>query len=303
VTNPGPEKCEPGGDYCGTPTGWRRCRRCRTAHNADLRNSRGLTRQQRDHVLLLLRAGRNADQATASAGVTKTSVSVASTSDGELRAALDGYPEAIQKAARLGDYLAALIRTGGDIPLAVQVSKIPNFRALDNYRRTGPLFAAAEQAILQWVDQTTKRTTGRIPDDLLDRAASILEKDPDVTLASVARAIGVANGVTLRKAARRHARLRAALPAARATDRPLAFTPEKDQLLRDLWPDRTRSRKDIAGSLGVSESSLDARVKHLGLPSRLTFRTGRRGIPATRNTPDNTPPTLEDPACPPNPRT
>ncbi|MGW5353382.1 hypothetical protein ACWERV_23085 [Streptomyces sp. NPDC004031] len=300
MTSTASVKCAEGGDYCGTPTGWRRggrCRRCRTAHNADLRNSRGLTGQQREHVLRLLRTGRDVDQAAVSAGVTPSLLAGVSSTDGELRAALDGYPEAVQRAARFGDYLAALIRTGGDVPLALQASKITSLSGLVSYRHNDPLFNAAEQAVLQWIDQASQGTTRQVPDELLDHAARLLEDDPTTSLAAVARAIGVANSSSLRYAARRHDRLRAALPPKlRASTKPSVFTPEKDKLLRELWPDKSRSREDIASVLGVSLASLSARVRALELPPRLTFRTGRRGISASRHAPAGPP--VEDPACP-----
>lgn len=282
VTTGTPAKCEKGGEYCGTPTGWRRggrCRRCRTAHNADLRKSRGLTSDQRAHFLRLLRAGQSVDQAAASAGVTVGSVNGSSINDGELRAALDGYPEPVQRVARLGDYLAALTRTGGDVALARQASGIGGSASLDKYRVSNPLFAAAEQAILEWIDQDYKRPHPQVPDELLDRAALLLEADPKPTLTSVARAIGV-SPQSLRPASRRHERLRAALPPLRSkpSGREPVFTPEKDEQLRVLWPDKNVSVEEISKRLGLSRTTVAARASRLLLPPRSIARAGRRGI-------------------------
>lgn len=280
-------RCAEGGEYCGTPTGWRRggrCRRCRTAHNADLRQSRGINAEQRAHFLRLLRAGRDVNQAAASAGVTVAMLAASSVSDGELRAALDGYPEAVQRTARLGDYLAVLTRTGGDVPLAARASAVGSVSALNSYREHDPLFNAAEREVLAWIDQARTRTWSRTPDELLDIAARMLEEDPSTTMTAAARAAGLAGAHSLRAASRRHQRLRAALPPKRqAQSRPSQskFTPEKDQLLRELWPDRNNSVKDIVRLLGVSRSGLTQRVRELNLPRRMQdFRAGRRGITA-----------------------
>lgn len=288
------ERCEEGGDYCGTPTGWRRggrCRRCRTSHNADLRKYRGLTGDQRAHFLWGLRAGQSIDQAAASAGVTAGTVNRSSTYDGELRAALDGYSAPVQRVARLGDYLAALTRTGGDITLACQVSAVGTVN-LPGYRAGDPLFSAAEQAILKWVDQATARPAARLPDSLLDEAARLLEADPKPTMNSVVRRLGVSDR-SLRYAAGRHERLRAALPPVvpRGSGKRSAFTPEKDEQLRALWPDKNISKKELADLLGVSISTLSSRVSDLSLPRRITARTGRNGTWNQRHVPDNSTPT------------
>lgn len=298
MTDPAPAKCDKGGPYCGTPNGWRRggrCRRCRTAHNADLRKRRGLTPEQRAHFLRLLRAGQSTHEAAASAGVPAGKVAAASSLDGELRAALDGYPQAIQRAARLGDYLAALTRTGGDVNLAVRISAVGTTAALYSYRKRDPLFNSAEKAVLVWIDQATQHTRSRVSDELLDQAARMLEDDPTVALQSVADTIGVADATSIRHAASRHERLRAALPAPGVRNRVWTskFTPEKDQLLREMWPDKNHSVVDIANLLGVSPGGAKLRANVLGLPPRTTARTGRRGIPASPPAPT----TKETPEC------
>jgi hypothetical protein len=279
--DPSSPKCDSPGTSCGTPSGWRqggRCFRCRTAHNADLRARRGLTAEQRNHFLRVLRAGRAPDEAAASAGVTRGSLAQAAIADGELRAALDGQPVRVQRTARLGDYLAALTRTGGDVSLACRMSAVGTTDALDSYRED-PLFEAAERALLDWIDQASGRTWTPLPDSLLDRAAALFEAEPKPGITSVARAIG-ATADALRSSASRHERLRAALPPKRRTSGNrvgVHLTDEQEQLLREMWPDRNVSLKEIAQRLGIQEGRVLYRAKMLGLPTRQTASKGRKG--------------------------
>lgn len=262
------ETCEAPGKTCGTPTGWRkggRCWRCRIAHNADTNRYRGLHPQQRQHVLALLRVGRSVDQAAAAAGTTRRQLAAASAVDGELRAALDGLSSEIQRAARLGDYLAALTRTGGDRQLAAIICGLTPDK-LDGYRAHQETFAAAEAAVLAMIG-ASPRANARVTDAQLDKVAQLLEDGASIS--DAAKAAGVAKPSNLRFYTKRHPRLAAALPPRR--DWPIKTrkkSPELFARLEELWGDKTLTYRQIADDLGVSTSAVRLWAAELGLPRR-----------------------------------
>ena len=138
---------------CGTPSGWRaggRCPRCCAAHNRDDTKRRGLTADQRNAALRDLRSGGNTASAAEAAGVSPRSLSQSARTDSELRAALDGAPEAIQVIAPRGDWLAALVRLGGDQKAAALAVGI-NPSQPNNWRLADPDFDAVVVALLAWV--------------------------------------------------------------------------------------------------------------------------------------------------------
>ncbi|MGW3563516.1 hypothetical protein ACWDSL_06380 [Streptomyces sp. NPDC000941] len=277
------EGCSAPATSCGTPAGWRaggRCVRCRIAHNAETGRYRGLTAEQRQHFLSLLRAGHGIDQAATAAGVTRQRLAAASKGDGELRAALDGRSVEVQRAARLGDYLAALTRTGGDVALAAAVCGFPE-KGLHFYRREQPHFAAAEEAVLNMIEASAP-AHGRVTDAQLDDVAEKIANGMSM------RQAALANGVTpsnLRLYARNHQRLAAALPPLRPQMGPKEKkrTPERLERLRELWPDQNLTVAQIAAALGVSVASVQNWAAKMGLPRRRGRRPGRRiGAAPTR---------------------
>lgn len=217
------EECEAPRTRCGTPSGWRaggRCPRCRAAHNQDAAKRRGLREDQRSLALRDLRSGGTATSAAEAAGVSPQSLSQAARSDSELRAALDGAPESIQAIAPRGDWLAALVRLGGDQKAAALAVGI-NPKQPGNWRQADPDFNAAVVALLAWIDRAgarpirSRRVDGRkwgVTVAELDEAAAHLERG--ASMATAARLTGLSRQ-TLADRAEDSSRLAAALETRR----------------------------------------------------------------------------------------
>ncbi|MBM9510060.1 hypothetical protein [Actinacidiphila acididurans] len=277
-----PSGCAEGGSYCGTPTGWRRggrCVRCRIAHNAEAGRYRGLTEDERTTFLAALNAGRTADAAAAHAGVSLKKLAAASILDGELRAALDGMPPEVQKAARMGEYLAALTRTGGSAQLALTITGLTSNRLAD-YRQQEPGFAAAEEAVMAWLRATKAAAVRKLSETRLDEAASVLEGGGSVTEA--AEAIHT-SATALRYAARRHPRLAAALPPKTNAGPKSSLTPDREKVIRELWGDLSIPMATIGKRLGVAGHTISRWGKELGLPPRRATALAGHRLPLPRN--------------------
>ncbi|THA29227.1 hypothetical protein E6R18_25310 [Streptomyces sp. A1277] len=215
------EGCDAPRTSCGTPSGWRaggRCPGCRAAKNRDDAKRRGLTDEQRNLALRSLRSGGTAASAAEAAGVSPQSLSQAARADSELRAALDGAPEAIQVIAQRGDWLAALVRSGGDQKAAALAIGI-NPNTPNSWRQRDPEFDAVVMAMLAWIDTAGARTVRRRRADgrnqgvtiaELDEAASYLESG--ATISEASRRTGMAGPTLIKRAADSH-RLSAALAA------------------------------------------------------------------------------------------
>lgn len=218
-----PEKCTAPRTSCGTPSGWRaggRCPHCRTAHNRDAGKRRGLREEQRNLVLRDLRSGGTAESAAEAAGISPRSLAQSARVDSELRAALDGAPEAIQVIAPRGDWLAALVRLGGDQKAAALAVGI-NPNQPNNWRQADPDFNAAVVALLAWIEKAgarpirSRRVDGRkwgVTVAELDEAAAHLERG--ASMATAARLTGLSRQ-TLADRAEDSPRLAAALEVRR----------------------------------------------------------------------------------------
>lgn len=252
---------------CGTAYGWRqrgRCPRCRTAHNEETNRYRGITAEQRATVLALLRTGRNAKEAAAAIGRTPRSLSARAVRDGELRAALDGSSVAEQVVAHLGDYLAALTRTGGNRSAAARQTGM-TLSTIDKAAVTHPHFGAAEKALREWITQSQSgiRLRIRIHDITLDKAAELIEQGGSVNAA--ASALGV-TGHGLRRAAPRSERLVAALELRRGKVGSCSgLTPENAERLRAAWGKPDLNILRLAKDMGVSRATLYGWAKQLNL--------------------------------------
>ncbi|MCF0086670.1 MULTISPECIES: hypothetical protein [unclassified Streptomyces] len=278
-------RCKAPKSSCGTASGWRaggRCVRCRLAHNAEANRYRGIDQRARSQFLDLLNDGTPVEDAADQAGVSVASLVASASYDGELRAALNGQPAAIQRAAHKGDYLAALTRTGGVMEEACLLAGV-DVESVTAWRAEDPAYAVAEDAVVRWIAslRISRRTT-RLDDEKLDRAASLLESGESVT--STAQAVGVST-TSLRKASGRHARLAAVLPPPsprRALGRVSQLTPQTKERLREMWPDSSLSLNVIAGRLGVSYPTVRRWAEEMGLPARGGSFSGRRR-PAVRD--------------------
>lgn len=259
--------CEAPGTSCGSASGWRqkgRCHRCRAAHNVEVNKYRGLQDDQRAEVLALLRAGRTREEAAAAIGKKPQTLSAAAAQDGELWAALGGLPLQTQRAARQGDFLAALTRTSGNAADACRLLGVD--RAVTRAWRDDPAYTAAEEAVLAWLRGRGIRPRVRVTDAMLDKAAALLEQGSTVTAA--ARAIGV-RPPTLNRAAGRHPRLAAALAGGlpRRRGKLSGLTPQVEAEFRAMWADRGLSAAGIARRLNVGSTTMTNWSRELGLPS------------------------------------
>ncbi|MFI8191408.1 hypothetical protein ACIF8T_21735 [Streptomyces sp. NPDC085946] len=227
-------------------------------------------------VLALLNEGASPEDAAAQAGVSVQSLVASAAHDGELRAALNGQPPAVQQAARKGDFLAALTRTGGILQEAALLADVDT-GTLQKWRTEDPAYAGVEDAVVRWLtSMRPPKHRAQLTDEQLDHAASLLEQGK--TIKEAARAVGV-SGQGLRNAGARHPRLAAALPPikekAKREGRASGLTPKIEAELRRMWADSSMSVTVMAGRLGVSPSTLRRWAKDdLQLPQRDT-RVGR----------------------------
>ncbi|MET9051203.1 hypothetical protein ABZW50_08625 [Streptomyces bacillaris] len=184
--------------------------------------------------------------------------------DSELRAAIDGMPLDVQLVAQRGDWVAALIRWGGDLPAASRSAGVPQGVVAD--WRGEPEFDAVVVSVLRWLDGLTETTTPqrrRVSEALLDKAAEYMEDEASVTQA--ARLVGVSVR-TLKQRALFHGRLRAAMQAAkgRRSEPGKKLTEEVADRLVALTLDSV-PRAQIAVKLGVSYNTITDWQKKLGL--------------------------------------
>lgn len=121
---------------------------------------RDLPAKARAVFLARLRSGESAEAAAEAAGVAAQSLEQTAQRDGELRAALDGMPAAVQVAAQRAEFLSALVCCGGDQPRAEARAGLP-VGAVSAWRRAEPEFDAAVVAILAWLDAVNARPRKR----------------------------------------------------------------------------------------------------------------------------------------------
>lgn len=266
--------CEAPRKTCGSASGWRvggRCPRCRAAHNRDTSARRGLGADQRVAVLGFLRAGRSVDEAAEAVGVKPQLLSHAARVDGELRAALDGMPEVVQVAARRGDWLAALTRTGG--AQAAAAKSIGLSLSTVKVWRQDPAFDAVMVALLDWLTTATGKDPRlvkvRVADAQLDAAAAYIEEGATITRA--AELVGTSQS-TLCLRAQQHERLQAAVEMAkkrprRGRGRKSGLTAEVAGRLRELWATGA-TNAEIAAELNVSKATLGKWRAALQLPRK-----------------------------------
>jgi len=145
--------------------------RCRLAHNHDTSRRRGLTDQQRYAFLTWLQSGKTVEAAAKEAGVTTQALAQAARRDGELRAALDGMPVGVQAAARRAEFMAALVRCGGNQMMAEAQAGLP-LGTVNNWRHADPGFDTAIQAIRSWL----KQAAGRPPRRSLSQAGDVADR-------------------------------------------------------------------------------------------------------------------------------
>lgn len=204
---------EPKGRHRGEPGGWHRggrCPRCRAARWAELEREARFSAGNRETLLAALRAGGDLQTAADTVGVSPWSVTQAAERDGELRATLAGHSAEEQTRARQRDFLRALRETQGDRVLAAWAVTYDELETVEWLADSA--YAVEEEQLLRTVAARAVRPRRRVGDELLDRAAELLETGASITEA--ARRVGVATG-TLRTRSEEHPRLAAALPPKR----------------------------------------------------------------------------------------
>ncbi|WP_458089466.1 hypothetical protein [Streptomyces malaysiensis] len=190
--------------------------------------------------------------------------------DGELRAALNGQPVGVQRAARKGDLLSALTRTGGVMRDALLLAGVDADTA-KAWRAEDPDYASAEDAVARWMASARGPKRKRRPpltDEELNKAAGLLEQGE--SLEAAGRAVGV-SGTGLRKASARHPRLAAAmLPpnAGKHRGRVSGLTPNVASEVRRMWADPSMNNTAIARHLGITAGTLRKWAESLELPDR-----------------------------------
>lgn len=256
--------CKAPAASCGTPAGWRaggRCVRCRLAHNNDTNRRRGLPRAERHTFLTMLRCGKSVEEAAETAGVTVSTLVQAARRDGELRAALDGMPIGVQSAAQRAEFLAALVRCGGNQRLAEAQAGLSRSTA-HNWRQDDPAFDAAVGAILAWLGVASSRPRkprAHLSQYDLERLRQMWQDG--VKGDEIAAELGV-NRVTVH-----HWRKRLDLPARKQSD---LMARSADQF-RKLWADGA-TYAQIRAVLGISDPTIGEWRKRLGLPGRAPQR-------------------------------
>lgn len=232
--------------------------RCRIAHNHDTSQRRGLTDQQRYAFLTWLRSGKTVEEAAEAAGVTAGALSQAARRDGELRAALDGMPVGVQVAARRAEFMAALVRCGGNQTLAEAQAGLPG-GTVGNWRQSDPGFDAVVQAVRGWLGAATtrqlrKRYTTLSPKDL-DRLREMWVNG--ATGQEIADELNVDRGTVSRW------RKRLDLPA---RQRPDLFGTLSGRF-RELWASGA-SYSQIRSELKIADPTISEWRKALDLPAR-----------------------------------
>lgn len=169
-----------------------------------------------------------------------------------------------------GDYLAALCHHAGDTTGAMTSIGKPK-HTTRSWRRDDPAFAAAERAVMTWIESTGIRVRkGGTPaaDAQIDRAIELLEQGEAIS--SAAKAAGVSSA-TLHNRARSEPRLAAAMAGRRGMQggqRGSRMSPETAQEIRRLWAIVDLKVDEIATLLSISVPTLYAYRRELGLPMR-----------------------------------
>ncbi|MFC4494784.1 hypothetical protein ACFPA8_11635 [Streptomyces ovatisporus] len=161
-------------------------------------------------VLAALRAGGTLESSAGALEMPVERLAAAALRDSEVQAALAGKPAEEQLRARRRDFLTALKETDGDRSLAAWSVALDELESVEWL--ADPAYAAQEELLLTAVAERACRPRRQIGDELLDRAADLLETGATITEA--ARSVGVATG-TLRSRSEEHPRLAAALPPKR----------------------------------------------------------------------------------------
>ncbi|MFF8422855.1 hypothetical protein [Streptomyces sp. NPDC015680] len=170
----------------------------------------------------------------------------------------------------MGDYLAALTRTGGSVELARMTTGLPK-NSLQNYREQEPEFAAAEKAVIQWLESANAKTVRGLSGARLTQAARLLERGASITEAAKAVNTSVS---ALRYASARHPFLASVLPQP-ITRGSETRTPERIAQLRRLWASSDKSEREIAEELGVAKNTVVSWARDLSLPTRRASGTDR----------------------------
>jgi transposase len=231
--------------------------RCRLAHNDDTNRRRGLTDTERSDFLAVLRAGKTVEEAAEEVGVTTVALVQAARRDGELRAALDGMPVEVQAAARRAEWLAALVRCGGNQALAESQAGLRRGTAA-NWRRLDPEFDAVVVAILTWLGVAVNRS--RRPNVYLSQEGVVRLGELWMSGAT-GEEIAAELGVSLSTVNRWRQKL--GLPLRRRNDLMDGLASQ----FRELWMGGA-SYSQIRAALGITYRTISKWRKDLGLPPR-----------------------------------
>lgn len=236
--------------------------RCRLAHNNDTnRRRRALTEMQRYEFLTLLRTGTSIEDAAERVGVTAHVLAQVASRDGELRAALDGMTVQVQVAAQRAEWLAALVRCGGNQKLADAQAGLSHGLS-SNWLNNDPEFSAAVAAIRTWVkgsQRVPRKPYVRMSDESLARLREMWVDG--ATGDEIAVELGT------NRMAVTHWRKQLGLPSRTQRGRMLDLAPE----FRELWT-AGASYPEIRGKLGISDPTISEWRKKLGLPARVGKR-------------------------------
>ncbi|WP_186782518.1 GcrA family cell cycle regulator [Streptomyces sp. CBG9] len=219
-----------------------------------------MTPEQRAALLDALNGGADPDDASRIAGCTTRALSMAARTDSELRAALDGQRPPLQRAARMGDYLAALARTGGDTAIALQAVSM-DVAELDAYAAEHPRFDVALSAVKRWLEGESGVRGWRPLGELRGRKEEIEEQlrrewDAGTPREKIAEILGIS--IRLVDANRRRLGLKTRVE--RLTD-------EQKSQFTALW-NAGRPSREIASKVGISLSTVTNHRISLGLPGR-----------------------------------
>jgi hypothetical protein len=167
--------------------------RCRLAHNHDTARRRGLTSEERSTFLALLRSGKSVEEAAEDAGVAALRLVQTARRDGELRAALDGMPVEVQVAAQRAEFLAALVRCGGNQYWAEAQAGLRH-GTVNRWRQNDQEFDRVVVAVLDWLNAMGVRHQRKpVPKKMTDEARALLRRrwNEDVPVEAIASELGV----------------------------------------------------------------------------------------------------------------